>query len=93
MRVDNVYSAYKIYNTNGAGRQRRAGSVSGQQQEAFTMSVQAGDYNIARKAVSQISDVRWDRVEALQTQIESGSYNVSPAMVADKILRSAYGLD
>lgn len=93
MRVDNVYSAYKLYNTNGSGRQRAADSSSGQNQDTFTISVQAEDYQLARQAVSRMPDVRWDKVEAVQSQIASGEYTVSPAMVADKILKDAYGLN
>ena len=93
MRVDNVYSAYKLYNTKGKDIQRAAGSSGGQNQDTFTMSIQAEDYRLARQAVSRMPDVRWDRVEAVQSQIASGEYAVSPAMVADKIIKDAYGLN
>ena len=92
IRVNNVYSAYQVYNTSGTGRQRRLGAEHEQSQDTFTMSVQAEDYRVARQAISRLPDVRLDRVEALRSQIDSGQYSVSPAMVADKILRDAYGL-
>lgn len=88
IRVDNVYSAYKTYNTSGAGRQRRTETADGEIRDNFTLSVQAEDYRIARQAVSRLPDVRQERVEALQTQIASGRYTVSSAMVADKILQN-----
>ena len=89
MRVDNIFNAYKVYNTNGNPRQRRAGSVVGQNQDGFSLSVKAEDYKVARKAVSAISEVRQDRVDDIRARIESGQYNVSASMVAEKILQNA----
>jgi len=89
MRVDNIYSAYKIYNTNGAGRPRRSHIISGQSQDSFSLSVQAEDYQLARRAVSQVPDVRSERVDMLQSRIAAGRYSVSASMVADKILQNA----
>ena len=89
MRVDNVYSAYKPYNASGAGRQRRANAPDGQIRDTFSLSVQAEDYQLARRAVSRLPDVRQDKVDALQSQIAAGQYSVSPAMVADKILQNS----
>ena len=89
MRVDSAYSAYKLYNTNGAGRPRRNNVIGGQSQDSFSLSVQAEDYQLARRAVSQVPDVRSERVDMLQSRIASGRYSVSAAMVADKILSNA----
>lgn len=89
MRVDNVYSAYKVYNTNGAGRPRRTGATGGQSQDIFSLSVQAEDYQLARRAVSRLPDVRQDLVNTLQTQIANGQYKVSADMVADRILQNS----
>ena len=93
MRVDNVYSAYKLYNTNGNGRNRKASAIGGQSQDTFTLSVQAEDFQLARRAVSRMPDVRNERIEAVQSQIASGQYSVSASMVADKILQDAYGMN
>lgn len=89
MRIDNVYNAYKIYNTNNVGRQRRSSTVGGQLQDTFSLSVQAEDYQVARQAVSRVPDVRQGRVDALQFQIASGQYDVSAELVAEKILQNA----
>ena len=88
MRVDNVYSAYKLYNTNNTGRQRRSNSIGAQAQDSFSLSVQAEDYQVARQAVSRLPDIRQGRIDALQFQIASGQYSVSAAQVADKILQN-----
>lgn len=88
MRVDNIYSVHKLYNTNVPGRQRRANAVNDQNQDTFTLSVHAEDYHLARRAVSRVPDVRGDKVDAVQSQIASGHYSVSAAMVAEKILQN-----
>ena len=88
MRVDNVYSAYKPYITNGVGRQRRANAPDGQIRDSFSLSVQAADYQLAHQAISQLPAVRQDKVDTLRLQIEADQYSVSPAMVADRILQN-----
>ena len=91
MTINNVYEAYKTYNVNGAGRQRRAETAEKRSQDTFSLSVQAEDYQLARKAVSNLPDIRQEKVSSLQSQITNGSYTVSAAMVADRILQnSAY---
>ena len=91
MRVDSVYSTYKLYNTSGAGRQRRSSPAGTQSQDTISLSMQAEDYQMARRAVSRLNEpeIRQDRVKDLQSQIASGQYSVSAAMVADKILQNA----
>ena len=89
MRVDNAYSAYKLYNTSGSGRPRRTATFGqGPQEDTFTLSVQAEDYQLARKAISRLPDVRDQKVLQLQSQIESGQYSVSASAVADRILQN-----
>jgi negative regulator of flagellin synthesis FlgM len=88
MRVDNTYSAYKIFSgTNQQNRHTRAEDRAARGHDVFTLSVQAEDYQLARRALSQVPDVRAERVEALRNNIESGLYTVSAAMVAEKILQ------
>ena len=88
IRVDNVYGAYKLYDTKGLGRQNKVGRSDAGSQDTFSLSVQAEDYQLARKAVARVPDVREDKVDALKSQIESGLYSVSASMVADKILHN-----
>ena len=89
MRIGNVYDAYRTYNTNGAGRPRRANAPDGRIQDTFSLSVQAEGYQLARKVVSNIPDVRQEKVTSLQSQIANGQYSVSADMVADRILQNS----
>lgn len=89
MRIDNVYGAYRLYDTKGTGRSRRVNNQGTQNRDIFSLSEQAEDYQIARRAVSRIPEVRQEKVDTLQNQISSGQYSVSAAMIADKILQNA----
>ena len=89
MRVDNVYNVYKTYNTNNTGRPRRTGVADGQIRDSFSLSVQAEDYQLARRTISQLPDVRQEKVDTLRSQVEAGQYWVSATMVADRILQNS----
>jgi len=87
MRVDGTYNAYKIFSgANSTGKLHKAGSGNSGGKDTFTLSVQAEDYLLARKAVAQAPDVRGDKVEDIKSRIAEGRYNVSASMVAEKIL-------
>jgi len=88
MRIDNIHSVHKLYNTDAQNWQRRTNTVGDQKQDTFSMSVHAEDYHLARRTVSNVPDVREDRIEAVQSQIASGRYSVSASMVAEKILQN-----
>ena len=88
-RVDNVYNVYKAYNTVGVGRPRRSIAAAGQVRDSFSLSVQAEDYQLARRTISQLPDVRQDKVDTLRSEIETGQYSVSATMIADRILQNS----
>jgi negative regulator of flagellin synthesis FlgM len=48
---------------------------------------QAGrDYQVAKTAVSQASDIREDKVAQLKSMIDAGTYSVEPGDFASKLL-------
>ena len=62
-----VQQTTKVQKTNGTGRTSDQVSIS-----------QAGrDYQVAKKAVSEASDIREDKVAQLKNMVESGQYQVS----------------
>jgi len=52
------------------------------------ISQQGRDYQIAKKAVAEVSDVREDLVTKYQSAIQSGSYDVSGSDFANKVIES-----
>jgi flagellar biosynthesis anti-sigma factor FlgM len=55
-------------------------------------SSQAGkDYQVAKQAVSDASDVRMDLVNDIKARLANGTYNVSDEELADKLLERYCG--
>lgn len=58
--------------------------------DQFDISQTAKDYQVAKKAVDKVPEVRMDRVEQLKSQLASGTYDVSMNELADKLLDSYF---
>ena len=71
-----VQQTTKVQKTNGTGRTSDQVSIS-----------QAGrDYQVAKKAVSEASDIREDKVAQLKSMVDAGTYSVEPGDFASKLL-------
>jgi negative regulator of flagellin synthesis FlgM len=86
--AQDVYSSQDVAATTGTTttRSSQAAAASASLAAAFS-----GDQTRLSAAGSQISpadgsDVRADKVAALQTQIAAGTYNVSSSDVAEKVI-------
>jgi flagellar biosynthesis anti-sigma factor FlgM len=51
------------------------------------MSVQAEDYQSARKTVAAVPDIRTERIGSIQARIAAGTYNIAPKDIAAKIFQ------
>lgn len=90
MRIDaynQVNQLYGVKKTGKVGKTGYASSISGTDQVSFSSI--GRDMQIAKTTLASIPDVREDRVAALKTQVQNGTYNVSNESFADKLL-SAY---
>ena len=76
MRVEAYNSVAQIYKTN-----RAAGASA-----AAKISSIGYDYQIAKQAVAETSDIREDKVAALSAKVKSGTYDVSNEAFAEKLL-------
>ncbi len=89
-----------LHNLPGIQGVSETSSVSGIQQKRAAISGSANSIqdrtevstaaSLAHQAMS-MPDVRMDKVAAIQQAIASGTYQVSPADVADKIVRQMLG--
>lgn len=66
----------KTYNTNGVGGK-----------DEVQISQTGRDFQIAKQAVKQSSDVREDKVAQLKAKIDSGEYQVSADDFAAKLMQ------
>ncbi len=87
--------------TDSLNLKAQAGSVAGKDTAAVSSAASASDQMEISAAASQMasqanglagsSDVRMEKVVALQLAIQNGSYNVPAADVADKLIQSMAG--
>ena len=80
-QVSQVYGSRKItksYNQNSIGETSSLDKVS--------FSNVGKDMQIAKTALSNVPDIREDRVAELKASIDNGTYKVSPESFADKLI-------
>ena len=85
MRIDAYNQIAKIYKTNKAGKVTNASSVAAARDEVQISSF-GRDYQIAKQAVQEASDIRTDKVAELKAKVNAGSYHVDNGDFASKLL-------
>lgn len=85
MRIDSLNSASRIYEVT-ASASVKPKKTADQVSDSYEISQTAKNYQIAKAAVKNASDVREDKVAKLKEQISNGTYSVSAEAVAEKIL-------
>jgi len=90
MRINGALSAYENYSiTKDVTRREEYARAIPANDDLFSVSSEGRDYQTIRNIVANVPDIREDRVASIKAQMESGTYNVSSAQVARKILESA----
>jgi negative regulator of flagellin synthesis FlgM len=85
MKVSNVYKVYDVYKaqrTQPMGRISRAE----EKKDMVALSTQAKDFQSVMQALSNVPDVRMDKVKEIKTKIDNNQYFVSSEEIANKIL-------
>lgn len=85
MRIEAYNQVAQLYKTN---KSVKAQNTSGpaNTRDGVTISQTGHDYQIAKQAVAEASDIREDKVALLKTRIESGSYTVDSGDFANKLI-------
>ena len=78
-QITQLYGVQKNLNTHKAAK-----ASAGRDQ--LSISQTGKDYQVAKSAVSQASDIREDKISALKSQIESGNYQVEAGAFASRLL-------
>lgn len=84
MRIDSVNRVYETYNAQMAASVKQKEKVMGTDKVDF--SSEAKDFAAINKILSDIPEVREDKVQAIKERMANGTYNVTAKEVADKIL-------
>lgn len=89
IRVDAYSQIQNLYNVSKpAGNRGSAKTAVPDFKDRLNISGQGKDLQVAKQAVAAAPDIREDRVAALKTAYQSGTYNISANAVADKILEN-----
>ncbi len=90
MRIDAYNQISQIYGTGKSkktGRTSNVGSTGTMDQVSFSSI--GKDMQIAKAALAKTPDVRKEKVDAIKTAIQNGTYEVSNESFAEKLV-SAY---
>ncbi len=85
MRIEAYNQVAQLYNNNKTTRTQSSRGVTASRDEV-TISRSGYDYQIAKQAVAEASDIREDKVAGLKARIESGNYKVDSEDFASKLL-------
>ena len=85
MRIEAYNQVAQIYKSNKATKtQSSRGTTAGR--DEVTISRTGYDYQIAKQAVAEASDIRADKVTQVKKQIASGTYKVDTGDFAAKLI-------
>lgn len=84
MRIEAYNQISQVYNTAKASRIKGTESVS--KRDEVQISRAGRDYQVAKQAVAEASDIREDKVAALKNSIASGNYKVETGDFASKLI-------
>ena len=85
MRIDAYNQIAQLYGVQNARKTQKAQRQAGPQDQV-SISSAGRDYQVAKKAVSEASDIREDKVSQLKSMIDAGTYSVQPGDFASKLL-------
>ena len=85
MRIDAYNQVAQLYGTQTKMKTQKVASAYSVSDQV-SISQAGRDYQIAKNAVSQASDIREDKVAQLKQMVDSGEYNVAPDDFASKLL-------
>ena len=85
MRIEAYNQVQQIYQAQQVKKSRQSASVS--RTDQVQISSFGKDIQVAKAAVAAASDVRTDKIAALKTQIQNGTYSVSDESFAEKLLK------
>ncbi len=55
--------------------------------DELKLSTEAKDFQVAMDAVKKVADIRKDKVSAIKSRIESGTYHVDSREIVEKIFQ------
>ena len=85
MRIEAYNQIATMYNATSVKKAATTGLVNGARDEVQISSA-GQDYQVAKKAVAEVADIRTDLVAEMKEKLKSGKYEVSTDDFADKLI-------
>ena len=89
MRIDAYNKINQMQSVSTINKVSKKGTVS--QTDKLEISQAGKDYQVAKQAVKEASDIREDLVNDIKERLANGTYNVSDEDFADKLLERYCG--
>ena len=89
MRIDAYNKINQMQSVSKINKVSKKGTVS--QTDKLEISQAGKDYQVAKQAVKEASDIRVDLVDDIKERLANGTYNVSDEDFADKLLERYCG--
>lgn len=86
MRIETYNQVAQLYGKNGKTARTQSVDNTSVSRDELTISQAGYDYQIAKQAVAEASDIREDKVAQLKARVESGKYKVDTSDFASKLL-------
>lgn len=67
---------------------KTASNVPGTNYNELHQAIERRKLEVAAKAVAEAPDVRQEKIDAIQAQIDAGTYHVEPEAIAERLLAS-----
>ena len=86
MRIDaysQVAQLYKVQKSVGTSKAQKVSSMGSDQ---VSISSAGRDYQVAKAAVAEASDVREDKIAKIKEMMNAGTYSVNPDDFANKLV-------
>ena len=87
MKINNIGNVYGVYTNKAKGPVKAEAKTSGGK-DSVAISGFGHEMQVAKQALSNVSDIRYEVVDKIKEQMEAGKYNVTASMLADKLLQN-----
>lgn len=88
MKISNnkIQKVLQMYSTQQVNTKNDKASKIGKRDE-LKLSAEAKDFQIAMEAIKKVPDIRKSKVDAIKSQVESGTYQVDSGKIVEKIFQ------
>ena len=85
MRIESMSQVAQIYKTNQTQSTEKTQKVKAT--DEVQISEAGRDFQIAKMALQEVPDVREDKIAAIKSSMEAGTYEVNSSSFADKVIQ------